>query len=95
MFGDNNIANFVVINLDDFSYQFDKESCVNSYTEYLKITYNNIDKPKEFKTHDGRDIEITGGDWGCSFIRADKHDRLRDVIVMGRGRMDMCRRWTA
>lgn len=67
---------------DDFTVTFDLEK-VRSYIDSIARIYNTWGKTRDFVNHDGKVIEVSGGDYGWLMDRSTETTRLVDLIKAG------------
>lgn len=59
-----NIYKYINIDYNNFSYSFDKDNCAKDYVNTISNKYNTYDGKTRFNTHDGKIVDIQGGNWG-------------------------------
>lgn len=68
---------------DNFNVTFNLEK-VRSYIDSIARIYNTFGKTRDFVNHDGKVIEVSGGDYGWLMDRAAETTRLVELIQAGK-----------
>lgn len=68
---------------DNFKVSFNLEK-VRSYIDSVARIYNTFGKTRDFKNHDGKLIEVSGGDYGWLIDRPTETTRLIELIKAGK-----------
>ena len=68
---------------DNFNVTFNLEK-VRSYIDSIARIYNTFGKTRDFVNHDGKVIEVSGGDYGWLMDRAAETTRLVELIQTGK-----------
>lgn len=68
---------------DKFNVTFNLEK-VRSYIDSIARIYNTFGKTRDFVNHDGKIIEVSGGDYGWLMDRAAETTRLIELIQAGK-----------
>ncbi len=69
-----------IINLDDNYNVTLNESTINSYVEGLGKKYNNMGMTRTFRTAHGTDVQVKGGDYGCSINTKNLSREINSAI---------------
>lgn len=67
----------------DFKVEFNYEK-VRNYIDSIASIYNTFGKKRDFKNHEGKIIEVSGGDYGWLINRAEETERLVSLIQEGK-----------
>lgn len=68
---------------DNFDVSFNLES-VRSYIDSIARIYNTWGKTRDFVNHDGKIIEVSGGDYGWLINRSAETERLVELVKAGK-----------
>ena len=78
-----NYVDSIEIDYDNYTFKLNTESSLDDYVYYVSTRLDTKGKPIDFITHDGKEISITGGDWGWKMDQAKTKESLINAIETG------------